>query len=164
MRPPRMHMTSVEAEIGKTIDFLVDFSARFLERVDLGRIRHQIATQETSADRMDVVLFTVSHLLLTGAIAEENVLELRLGGQLPGRVSERIARATGKNSSQIEFANREAWIGTSIGQPNVLGAIAFSVSVMFFFEGFCRLVLGFEGDRRKKMGHIRRGDVPKGVI
>ena len=118
-----------------TVVFLLRRAWDFRAKVDVLQIEAQL--QSTSPrDRCDSVLFSVYHLLYSGAVAEANITEYLRGGVVPGAVSAEI-------DDWDHSINIEAWRGKSFNNTrNIIGGLAFIVVLLFFFEGFCKLVAG----------------------
>jgi len=125
----------------KTVQFLWDASHRFRERIQLDKIANQLKSDKLE-DRCDSVIFSVYHLLVSGAIAEENIAAYLTGAEFP-------PEARAKADSVDNLATKEAWRGSSFeNATNIIGALAFMVVLLFFLEGFCKLVVGEDRIRK----------------
>ncbi len=139
-----------------TADLLLDFARKFRDRVDLDSIQPKLRNV-SGEDRREAMLFSVYHLLFSGAVAEANIEhylaetwdESLPKAVLPGPVETRAG-------PEDRWANFLAWKGTEFGDTqNIIGALAFSVVALFFFEGFCKLVLESQLSGRR----VRLNDV-----
>jgi hypothetical protein len=124
------------------VDLLIDRAHRFRERIDLEKIEDQM-TSDAPKDVRATALFTVYHLLVTGAVAEANISAYLEGSlQLPAALEQKL-------DDEDQIATEMAWAGTAFdGATNIIGGLSFMFVVLFFFEGFCKLVIGEERIRK----------------
>jgi hypothetical protein len=119
-----------------TINRLVELGRRLRDEIDLYEIEDQL--QSTAIDdRMDSALFSLSHLLYSGAVAESQIVACLDSGEVPDPV------ASHPDFSDVDaFATMLAWQGTAFGNVrNIIGSLSFLVVLLFFFEGFAKLVI-----------------------
>ncbi len=142
-----------------TADLLLDYARRFRARIDLRSVQSKLGSTD-SKDQRQAVLFTVYHLLFSGAVAEANIehyLARTWDASVPPAVLPEPVqtRADGKD----RWANFLGWKGTRFGDVhNIIGALSFSVVVLFLFEGFCKVVLT---ESRLGTGKVGLADVLK---
>lgn len=128
-----------------TVVFLLRRAWDFRAKVDVLQIEAQLQSINPR-DRCDSALFSVYHLLYSGAVAEANIAEYLRGGSLPAAVSAQI-------DAWDHPINIEAWLGKSFNNTrNIMGSLAFIVVLLFFLEGFCKLVAGGETAINSELG------------
>lgn len=100
-------------------------------------------------NRKRALIFSVYQLLINGAVAEHNISEYRLN--IPEHFRQQI------NDDLLEQAAYQAWQGTAYkpNRPNVLGSIAFTVVLLFFFESACKIALGTSGGLRSLVERLK---------
>jgi hypothetical protein len=142
-----------------TADLLLDYARRFRDRIDLSSVQSKLGSSDPT-DQRQALLFSVYHLLFSGAVAEANIEHYLAQtsddsvplGVLPDPVQTRA-------DEKDRWANFLGWKGTAFGDVhNIIGALAFSVVVLFFFEGFCKVALT---ESRLGAGKVSLADVLK---
>ncbi|MEM7211075.1 MAG: hypothetical protein AAF479_04130 [Pseudomonadota bacterium] len=134
-----------ESGVDQMIAGLVDLSHRLLCEFEPAKISRQLNSADLD-DRLSVALFSTYHLLISGAVAEANVLDV-----IAEAGEGDLARAFAQFSRRIQmsrfdgwdaFIIVEGWRGRSVGGArNQIGSLAFLVVLLFFFEGFVKLVI-----------------------
>jgi len=115
---------------------LVELGRKLRDEIDLFEIEDQLKSTAID-DRMDSALFSLSHLLYSGAVAEDQILTCLASDELPESV------ATHPDFTDDDaFATILVWRGTAFGNvQNLIGSLSFLVVLLFFFEGFTKLVI-----------------------
>jgi hypothetical protein len=128
-----------------TVSFLLRRGWDFRDKVDVLKIKQQLRSTNPE-DRCDSALFSVYHLLFSAAVAEANIEDYVEESPLPELVSSRI------DEWDLPITI-EAWQGKSFGNArNIIGRLSFIVVLLFFFEGFSKLVAGGEATIRAELG------------
>jgi len=125
-----------------TADLLLDYARKFRACIDFGSVQSKLGSTDPK-DQRQALLFSVYHLLFSGAVAEANIehyLAQTWDASVPPAVLPEPVQT--RADAEDRWANFLGWRGTAFGDVhNIIGALAFSVVVLFFFEGFCKVVL-----------------------
>lgn len=159
-----------------TAHLLLTHGQHFRSRIDLSSIEDRLKRiKEGSTDREDrrqAILFATYHLLFSGAVAEGSIAECLSVTWTPGVSPFKFPEPVeSRADTEDRWANILAWRGTAFDEShNIIGALAFSVVVLFFFESFCKAVIGeaqlqqdlFAGPERPRIWKAIRDRICKG--
>lgn len=135
--------------MNETQDFLLDWSRKLRQRI--GPNDHDTAylidtairnasthVNASVVDRRIACLFSTANLLYSGAVAEANI-----GACIADNEAREFEppQAPLLTDSQEAFEHVVGWRGDSVGGTrNVVGRVAFMTALLFFFEGFAKIV------------------------
>lgn len=118
----------------ETVDGLIGLGRQLRNEVKLGDVPEKLKSSFPD-DRLDSIIFSMSHLFYSGAIAESHIIGDLGSRRLPDLVT---------SHSDFDYYDKEAtflaWQGGSFDNTrNIIGSIAFLVAILFFFESFAKL-------------------------
>lgn len=116
-----------------SVDFLLKRVRKLRGRLPFAHVMRMMKTPANDAERRTAIVFSVCHLLFSGAVAEENLARYLDGEPLPDRIAKR-------SHPDDPGINLLAWQGKALNDSqDLIGAIVFLVVLLFFFEAYPKL-------------------------
>lgn len=118
-------------ENSSKVDTLLRLGRRLRDQINLANIEAKLTSLSLS-DQLDSMLFMMSHLCYSGAIAEANI-DISLASQsLPPAIESHPSF-----TCIDKMLTLEAWQGKPFQDTqNIIGSIAFMVVILFHYESF----------------------------